>query len=220
MASSKRCWGIEMDDLDRLEDWLTPLVARLEPRQRTQLAKSIAFELRKENIKNIKRQMGPNGERWEKRKKTRNPVKPIRYYYRARDGHEREIEMTSYRNDGDRIIGYDKEANGIRTMLKTGMLRSMPAQFSSSASQKRKAQYMLTGFARNRFMRVSSSPNGASVFFSGSAQRLARIHHFGLRDSVYPGGPEHDYSARELLGIGANMPERISGMIINHLAES
>ncbi|MDE1554073.1 MULTISPECIES: phage virion morphogenesis protein [Comamonas] len=129
--------------------------------------------------------------------------------------------MSSYRDDGDRIVGYDKEAGGIRTMLKQGMLRSMSARYpAGNSAQKRRAQYMLTGFARNRFMRIQSSSKEASVFFGGRAEQLARIHHFGLRDRVAPGGAEYDYPARELLGISNPMRERISGMIINHLAES
>ena len=208
-----------MDDLERLEDWLAPLTQKLGPQHQKRLAQAITYELRKENINNIRRQVGPDGARWEKRKKTRAVGRPIRYFYRARDGHEREIEMSSYRDDGDRLIGYDKEAGGIRTMLKQGMVRSMSARFPSGTSaQKRRAQHMLTGFARNRFMRTKASPNEASVFFTGNAERLARIHHFGLRDQVAPGGAEYDYPVRELLGISDPMREKISGMIINHLA--
>lgn len=210
-----------MEDLERLEDWLAPLTRQLSTQARAQLAKSISIELRKDNIRNIKRQMGPDGDRWEKRKKERPATKSIRYYYRARDGHEREIEMSSYRNDGDRIIGYDKEAKAIRTMLKQGMLRSLSPKFSSSVStQKRRAQYMLTGFARSQFMRTRATASEASVFFGGRAERLARIHHFGLKDQVVRGGAEYEYPERKLLGIGTSMQERISEMIINHLADS
>lgn len=210
-----------MDDLDHLEHWLSPLTRQLGPQAQKRLGRTISIELRKDNIRNIRRQVGPDGDRWEKRKVTRNLAKPIRYFYKARDGHEREIEMSSYRNDGDRIVGYDKEAGGIRTMLKKGMLRSLTAKFpAAGAAQKRRAQYMLTGFARNQFMRIQYSSNDASVFFGGRAEGLARIHHFGLRDRVAPGGSNYQYPARELLGIGQPMRVRISDMIINHLAVS
>lgn len=208
-----------MDDLERLEHWLVPFTQSLAPQHRRRLAQAITADLRKDNISNIRRQVNPDGARWEKRKKTREVAKPIRYFYRARDGHEREIEMSSYRDDGDRIIGYDKEAGGIRTMLKQGMVRSMSEQHpSGSSAQKRRAQLMLTGFARNRFMRTKASPGEASVFFAGQAEKLASIHHFGLRDQVAPGGAEVDYPVRELLGISEPMREKISDMIFNHLA--
>lgn len=207
-----------MGDLERLEDWLSPLTRQLGPGAQRRLGRSIAIELRKDNARNIRRQVGPDGERWEKRKAPREVAKPIRYFYKARDGHTRELEMSSYRNDGDRIVGYDKEAGAIRTMLKKGMLRSMSPQHPSGSAQKRRAQYMLTGFARNQFMHIHYSPQDASVFFGGRAERLARIHHFGLRDSVIPGGAQYDYPARQLLGISTPMRQRVSGLIINHLA--
>lgn len=123
-----------MDDLDHLEHWLSPLTRQLGPQAQKRLGRTISIELRKDNIRNIRHQVGPDGDRWEKRKVTRNLAKPIRYFYKARDGHEREIEMSSYRNDGDRIVGYDKEAGGIRTMLKKGMLRSLTAKFPAAGA--------------------------------------------------------------------------------------
>jgi len=207
------------EDLQRLEDWLSPLTRQLGPNAQRRLGRSIAIELRKDNARNIRRQVGPDGGRWDKRKAPREVAKPIRYFYKARDGHERELEMSSYRNEGDRIVGYDKEAGALRTMLKKGMLRSMSPQHPSGGSaQKRRAQYMLTGFARSQFMRIQYSSQDASVFFGGRAERLARIHHFGLRDSVSPGGAQYDYPARPLLGIGVPLRQRVSGMILDHLA--
>lgn len=52
-----------------------------------------------------------------------------------------------------------------------------------------------------RFLRASSSVNSASVAFVGQVQRIARVHHYGLRDRVSRKGPEVRYTQRLLLGV-------------------
>ncbi|MFV1134945.1 phage virion morphogenesis protein, partial [Klebsiella pneumoniae] len=44
-------------------------------------------------------------------------------------------------------------------------------------------------------------PDSASVEFEGRVQRIARVHHYGLRDRVSRRGPEVQYSHLRLLGI-------------------
>lgn len=49
------------DDLQALEDWAAPLLAKLETQQRRQLARSIARELRRSQRERIKAQRNPDG---------------------------------------------------------------------------------------------------------------------------------------------------------------
>ena len=58
----------------------------------------------------------------------------------------------------------------------------------------------------------------AVVGFTGRTERIARVHHFGLRDSVKPGGPEYDYPARPLLGISDDFTKRLQDRLLSHLA--
>lgn len=37
--------------------------------------------------------------------------------------------------------------------------------------------------------------------FEGKVQRIARVHHYGLRDRVSKKGPEVNYTQRQLLGV-------------------
>lgn len=62
--------------------------------------------------------------------------------------------------------------------------------------------------------------DAAVVQFVGRAERLARVHHFGLRDFVKPGGAEYDYPARPLIGITQEQIEQISDLILTHLTAS
>lgn len=56
------------DDLQRLEDWLVPLLHKLEPAQRRQLATEVARGLRKANQQTMAAQQSPEGDAWEARK--------------------------------------------------------------------------------------------------------------------------------------------------------
>lgn len=56
------------DDLLKLNDWLTPLINKLEPSQRLRLAKEVAKEVRKSNQANMAAQQAPDGTPWQPRK--------------------------------------------------------------------------------------------------------------------------------------------------------
>ncbi|QEU31535.1 MULTISPECIES: phage virion morphogenesis protein [Pseudomonas] len=57
-----------IDDLTALETWLNPLLAKLEPQERTKLAREAAREIRKNQTKRITAQKNPDGSAFEKRK--------------------------------------------------------------------------------------------------------------------------------------------------------
>jgi len=44
------------------------------------------------------------------------------------------------------------------------------------------------------------------------------VHHYGLRDRVEPGGPQHQYARRELIGITAKDADRIAESVLNYLS--
>ena len=207
-----------MDELARLESWLAPLLHQLSAPERARLAREVARDLRTENAANIRAQRGPDGEKWKARKSTREPNKPIRWLYKARDGHVRELEMSSWNGAGQRVIGYDKEAGGIRTMLRKGMLKELSPKHGSAptAAQRKRAQLMMLGMVKQ--LKSSAQSGDAVVQFLSRTERIARIHHMGLRDRVKPGGPEYDYPERPLLGISDGFEERLQARILAHLA--
>lgn len=44
----------------------------------------------------------------------------------------------------------------------------------------------------SKHLKAQAFRDAAVLQFVGRAERLARIHHFGLRDFVRPGGAEYD----------------------------
>lgn len=56
------------DDLTALEDWVTPLLAKLTTAERRNLSRKVARDLRRSQQQRIRRQINPDGTRWEPRK--------------------------------------------------------------------------------------------------------------------------------------------------------
>ncbi|SFO51615.1 phage virion morphogenesis (putative tail completion) protein [Variovorax sp. OK605] len=68
-----------------------------------------------------------------------------------------------------------------------------------------------------RHLRVEVDADGVAVGFFGRTARIARVHHFGLRDKVQPGGPTYQYPARGLLGLTDPERELIKDLLLQHL---
>lgn len=69
-----------------------------------------------------------------------------------------------------------------------------------------------------RYLKAEGSADGAVVKFVGQVQRMAIVHHYGLRDRVQKDGPVVKYSARELLGISDSDQSTLADLVIAHVA--
>lgn len=59
---------------------------------------------------------------------------------------------------------------------------------------------MFAKLRTTKYLKTAATADSASVQFEGKVQRIARVHHYGLRDRVRRNGPEVRYPARRLLG--------------------
>lgn len=78
---------------------------------------------------------------------------------------------------------------------------------------------MFRKLAGTRWLKPRGTPDEASLGFAGFADRVARVHHYGLRDRVNRLGTQHQYQQRELLGFTAAELERIEQQIIDQLGK-
>ncbi|MGP9500273.1 phage virion morphogenesis protein [Halomonas sp. AOP43-D1-4] len=76
---------------------------------------------------------------------------------------------------------------------------------------------MFTKLRTAKHLRIKTSADEAAVQFAGRVAKIARVHHYGLRDRVEKGGPLHKYARRELVGITGNDRNRIANSVLNHL---
>jgi len=68
-----------------------------------------------------------------------------------------------------------------------------------------------------KYLKTQASPNEAVIEFAGNVQRMARVHHYGLRDRPSRKGKEVQYEARPLLGMTDTDIEFIGQYISAHL---
>lgn len=130
-----------MDNLHKVDEWLTALLANLEPAARQRMMRELAQELRRNQQKNIRLQRNPDGSGYEPR----------------------------------RVVARSKKGRIKRQMF--AKLRT------------------------TKYLKTAASADSASVQFEGKVQRIARVHHYGLRDRVSRKGPEIRYAERRLLGV-------------------
>lgn len=68
-----------------------------------------------------------------------------------------------------------------------------------------------------QWLKATSTKHQAVVEFVGSANRLATIHQYGLKDRIK--GREISYPVRELLGITTEEVEQLEVLLLAHLAK-
>lgn len=130
-----------MDELQRVDDWLTALLANLEPAARNRMMRQLAQQLRRTQQQNIRLQRNPDG------------------------------------------TGYE------------------PRRVTAKTKKGRIKRQMFAKLRTTKYLKTAATADSASVQFTGQVQRIARVHHYGLRDRVSRRGPEVRYAERRLLGV-------------------
>jgi len=211
------------DDLSQLETWAAPLLARLNSQERRAMMRDLAIGLRKRQSDRIKKQENPDSSSFVPRKSNRvrsaNP--PIRFLYKKPNGISRIVYMRSWQNNGLRITGFDREANGIRTILKSRIEHYLPTPSGSGQTLRNKKgrikQKMFQRLTQPKFFKMASDINSAAVGFNGNAADIAEIHQLGLKDEVNNSGLEYDYPKRELLGFSNADRQWVNDFLVDRL---
>lgn len=136
-----------MDNLHKVDEWLTALLANLEPAARQHMMRELAQQLRRNQQNNIRLQRNPDGSGYEPRKVT--------------------------------------------ARTKKGRIK----------------RQMFSKLRTAKYLKTAANADSASVQFEGKVQRIARVHHYGLRDRVSRKGPEVSYAERRLLGVNDKVME-------------
>ncbi|HBI5521208.1 TPA: phage virion morphogenesis protein [Salmonella enterica subsp. enterica serovar Welikade] len=148
-----------MDNLHKVDEWLTALLANLEPAARQRMMRELAQELRRNQQNNIRLQRNPDGSGYEPRKVT--------------------------------------------ARTKKGRIK----------------RQMFSKLSTAKYLKTAANADSASVAFTGQVQRIARVHHYGLRDRTSRSGPEIYYSKRKLLGFNAMIIDDVSLLFLKYLAK-
>lgn len=76
-----------------------------------------------------------------------------------------------------------------------------PRRVTARTKQGRIRRQMFAKLRTTKYLKAVASQDSASVEFESRVQRIARVHHYGLRDRVSKKGTEVRYAQRRLLGI-------------------
>lgn len=93
-----------------------------------------------------------------------------------------------------------------------------PKRVTARTKKGRIRRKMFTKLKTAKYLKAQANDNQAEVFFSGQVQRLARVHHYGLRDKVNRRGTEVKYAERPLLGLNRQVTELVRKIILDGLA--
>ncbi|BBM27172.1 phage virion morphogenesis protein [Enterobacter hormaechei] len=78
---------------------------------------------------------------------------------------------------------------------------------------------MFAKLRTTKYLKTAATADSASVQFDGKVQRIARVHHYGLRDRVRRNGPEARYPARRLLGVNDEVETITRDTLLRRLSE-
>ena len=115
---------------------------------------------------------------------------------------------TELRDQQRRRIAEQQNPDGSAYEPRKPQLRQRPGRLRRA---------MFIRLRTGKHLKASAGADGAVVKFFGGAQRLAAVHHFGLRDRVNKAGLEVTYPRRRLLGFGDADVERIKDLLFIQL---
>jgi phage virion morphogenesis protein len=93
-----------------------------------------------------------------------------------------------------------------------------PKRITARTKKGRIRRKMFTKLKTAKYLKAQANANQAEVFFTGQVQRLARVHHYGLRDKVNRGGTEVKYAKRMLLGVNGELEHSVRNSLMCWLA--
>jgi len=211
------------DPIQELEGWLEPILQSMRPAERAKMARTVRSNLLRSQRARIKAQKNPDGSPF-KARAVKQPInKPISFVYRKEGSNRTRVaSMVSFRDEGDRMVGFDIEAGGLRTFLKSRVVRYIPPIHKSglrAQSGSIKRQAMFSKIRQSKFMVGRSDSSSVSVEFVAGVSKIARNHQFGRTTRIDKDGTTATYPRRELLGFTREDIEMIQDTVLNHISQ-
>lgn len=109
------------------------------------------------------------------------------------------------------------QQNNIRLQRNPDGTGYEPRRVTARTKKGRIKRRMFTKLRTTKYLKTAATADFASVQFAGQVQRIARVHHYGLRDRVSRKGPEVRYTERRLLGISDEVKKHIYDCFVHFL---
>ena len=92
-----------------------------------------------------------------------------------------------------------------------------PRRVSARSKKGRIRRGMFAKLKTAKYLKAQAGADSAEVAFVPGVQKLARVHHYGLRDRVSRRGPMVKYAERPLLGINNEVESLVYGILVRWL---
>lgn len=109
------------------------------------------------------------------------------------------------------------QQNNIRLQRNPDGTGYEPRRVTARSKKGRIKRQMFAKLRTTRYLKTAVTADSASVQFAGQVQRIARVHHYGLRDRVSRKGPEVRYAERLLLGFTSSGKNEIASVVYKWL---
>ncbi|MGP2501075.1 phage virion morphogenesis protein [Pantoea ananatis] len=94
-----------------------------------------------------------------------------------------------------------------------------PRRVSARTKPGRVKRKMFVKLKTAKYLKTKATGDSAEVAFVPAVQRLARVHHYGLRDKVSKRGIKVKYSERPLLGVNGETESLVKDILYRWLDE-
>jgi len=92
-----------------------------------------------------------------------------------------------------------------------------PRRISARSKKGRIRRGMFAKLKTAKYLKAQANADAADVAFIPAVQKLARVHHYGLRDRVSRRGPMVKYAERPLIGVSDEVETKVKQIIISWL---
>lgn len=92
-----------------------------------------------------------------------------------------------------------------------------PRRVNARSKKGRIRRGMFAKLKTAKYLKVHADADAADVAFVPTVQKLARVHHYGLRDRVSRLGPMVKYAERSLLGVNKEVEMLVKNLLIQWL---
>lgn len=92
-----------------------------------------------------------------------------------------------------------------------------PRRVSARTKPGRIKRKMFVKLKTAKYLKTKATGDSAEVAFVPAVQRIARVHHFGLRDKINTRGKVIKYAERPMLGLNGEVEASVEVLFINWL---
>ncbi|WP_367395768.1 phage virion morphogenesis protein [Pantoea sp. Ep11b] len=92
-----------------------------------------------------------------------------------------------------------------------------PRRVTARSKKGRIRRGMFAKMKTAKYLKAQASTDAAEVAFVPAVQKLARVHHYGLRDRVSRHGPVVKYAERPLLGVNDDVESMVRQILLRFL---